>query len=179
MSSTVMETAAVVLPPELVAAAGETEGMARCYSVPLVIVVAACLFGVMFWRQHGDAMMRTTLDLPPQALAANARDMQLGAEADIGEALLDRLRLDDERVAGIAAAVRDVAALPGYRMILISVAGAPANAASNTSGGLPSEAAQCRSNVRATDDRALSQSRTTAGNSGNPAGHWLGPCSRK
>jgi serine/threonine-protein kinase len=61
--------------PELVAAAGETEGMARCYSVPLVVVVAACLFGVMFWRQHGDAMMRTTLDLPPQALAAKARDI--------------------------------------------------------------------------------------------------------
>src|SRR6516165_7759440 len=38
--------------PELVAAAGETEGLARKYSVPLLIVVVACLFGVMIWRQH-------------------------------------------------------------------------------------------------------------------------------
>ena len=52
--------------PELVAAAGETEGMARRYSVPLLIVVVACLCGFMIWRQHTDAMMRTTLDLPPQ-----------------------------------------------------------------------------------------------------------------
>src|SRR5205823_236137 len=41
----------------------------------------------------------------------NARDMQAGVEADIGDALLDRLRLDDARVAGIARAVREIAAL--------------------------------------------------------------------
>jgi hypothetical protein len=29
----------------------------------------------MIWRQHTDAMMRTTLDLPPQALAAKAREI--------------------------------------------------------------------------------------------------------
>src|SRR2546427_845299 len=46
-----------------------------------------------------------------EILAANARDMQAGLEADIGEALLDRLRLDEGRVAGIARAVRDIAAL--------------------------------------------------------------------
>jgi glutamate-5-semialdehyde dehydrogenase len=46
-----------------------------------------------------------------EILAANARDMQAGVEADIGEALLDRLRLDETRVAGIARAVREVAAL--------------------------------------------------------------------
>lgn len=61
--------------PELVAAAGETEGMARRYSVPLLIVVVASLFSVMIWRQRTDAMMRTTLDLPPQALAAKAREI--------------------------------------------------------------------------------------------------------
>src|ERR1035437_6747333 len=37
--------------------------------------------------------------------------MQLGRDADIGSALLDRLRLDEGRVAGIAAAVRRIAAL--------------------------------------------------------------------
>ena len=46
-----------------------------------------------------------------EILAANARDMQTGVEADLGAALLDRLRLDEARVAGIASAVRDIAAL--------------------------------------------------------------------
>ncbi len=46
-----------------------------------------------------------------EILAANERDMQNGREADIGEALLDRLRLDEARIAGIAAAVRQIAAL--------------------------------------------------------------------
>jgi glutamate-5-semialdehyde dehydrogenase len=46
-----------------------------------------------------------------EILQANERDMQAGAEAQIGDALLDRLRLDEARVAGIAQAVRDVAAL--------------------------------------------------------------------
>src|SRR5439155_13952581 len=47
-----------------------------------------------------------------EILAANERDMQAGREADIGDALLDRLRLDEARVAGIAQAVRDIVALP-------------------------------------------------------------------
>jgi glutamate-5-semialdehyde dehydrogenase len=47
-----------------------------------------------------------------EILEANARDMQLGREADIGEALLDRLRLDEPRVAAIARAVRQIVALP-------------------------------------------------------------------
>jgi glutamate-5-semialdehyde dehydrogenase len=47
-----------------------------------------------------------------EILAANERDMELGSEADIGEALLDRLRLDEGRVRAIARAVRQIAALP-------------------------------------------------------------------
>jgi glutamate-5-semialdehyde dehydrogenase len=47
-----------------------------------------------------------------EILAANERDMQAGCEAQIGAALLDRLRLDEARVAGIAQAVRDIIALP-------------------------------------------------------------------
>jgi glutamate-5-semialdehyde dehydrogenase len=47
-----------------------------------------------------------------EILEANERDMHAGVQADIGDALLDRLRLDDSRVAGIAKAVRDIAALP-------------------------------------------------------------------
>src|SRR5271166_1439359 len=46
-----------------------------------------------------------------EILAANRRDMELGREADIGAALLDRLRLDEARIAAIALAVRQVAAL--------------------------------------------------------------------
>jgi glutamate-5-semialdehyde dehydrogenase len=47
-----------------------------------------------------------------EILAANERDMQLGREDEIGEALLDRLRLDAGRVANIARAVRQIIALP-------------------------------------------------------------------
>ncbi len=47
-----------------------------------------------------------------EIIAANERDMELAREADIGAALLDRLRLDEERVAAIAGAVRQIAALP-------------------------------------------------------------------
>jgi glutamate-5-semialdehyde dehydrogenase len=47
-----------------------------------------------------------------EVLEANARDMEAGREASLSPALLDRLRLDDARVATIAAQVRDIAALP-------------------------------------------------------------------
>jgi len=47
-----------------------------------------------------------------EILVANERDMQLGREDELGDALLDRLRLDASRVAGIAGAVRQIAALP-------------------------------------------------------------------
>ena len=53
--------------------------------------------------------LETRLD---EILEANARDMEAGAEAGLAPALLDRLRLDGERVAAIAAGVRAIAALP-------------------------------------------------------------------
>jgi glutamate-5-semialdehyde dehydrogenase len=51
-----------------------------------------------------------------EVLAANELDMQAAdrrsaSDANIGDALLDRLRLDESRLAGIAAAVRQIAAL--------------------------------------------------------------------
>jgi glutamate-5-semialdehyde dehydrogenase len=46
-----------------------------------------------------------------EILAANERDMQAGRENEIGDALLDRLLLDRPRVAAIASAVREIAAL--------------------------------------------------------------------
>ncbi|MCW5569280.1 MAG: gamma-glutamyl-phosphate reductase, partial [Dokdonella sp.] len=45
-------------------------------------------------------------------LAANAEDMLDARGKGVAPAMLDRLRLDETRLAGIAAAVREVAALP-------------------------------------------------------------------
>ena len=47
----------------------------------------------------------------PAILAANARDMDAGKTAGLSSAMLDRLRLDEERLAAIADAVEDVAGL--------------------------------------------------------------------
>ncbi|REJ04530.1 glutamate-5-semialdehyde dehydrogenase [Microbacterium bovistercoris] len=48
----------------------------------------------------------------PRILAANGDDISRGTDAGIGDALIDRLRLDEKRVASLASAVRDVATLP-------------------------------------------------------------------
>ncbi|MBU1251515.1 MAG: glutamate-5-semialdehyde dehydrogenase [Actinobacteria bacterium] len=47
-----------------------------------------------------------------RVLPANERDLQRGREQGISAGLMDRLRLDAHRLAGLAAAVRDVRALP-------------------------------------------------------------------
>jgi glutamate-5-semialdehyde dehydrogenase len=46
-----------------------------------------------------------------EILEANALDMQAGREANLGDALLDRLLLDEARIAQIARAVRQIVAL--------------------------------------------------------------------
>jgi glutamate-5-semialdehyde dehydrogenase len=43
---------------------------------------------------------------------ANALDMEVGAKLGLSAAMLDRLKLDDKRVAGMAKGLREVAALP-------------------------------------------------------------------
>ena len=43
---------------------------------------------------------------------ANARDLDAGAQGGLSAAMLDRLKLDDQRVAGMARGLREVAALP-------------------------------------------------------------------
>ncbi|HWI72763.1 MAG TPA: glutamate-5-semialdehyde dehydrogenase [Baekduia sp.] len=55
-----------------------------------------------------DALEARTAEI----LEANARDLEAGREAGLSDALLDRLLLDRERIAAIAAQVRDIAALP-------------------------------------------------------------------
>jgi glutamate-5-semialdehyde dehydrogenase len=58
------------------------------------------------------AIADALIERAPEILAANERDMAAGREAGIGDALLDRLRLDLARIAAIAAAVAKIAALP-------------------------------------------------------------------
>jgi glutamate-5-semialdehyde dehydrogenase len=48
----------------------------------------------------------------PAILAANAGDMEAGRAAGLSGALLDRLMLDEKRIAGMAAGLESVAALP-------------------------------------------------------------------
>ncbi len=55
---------------------------------------------------------RRLLEREPEVLAANGEDMEAGRAASLSEAVLDRLRLSRERLEGIAADVRNVAALP-------------------------------------------------------------------
>ena len=59
-------------------------------------------------RAAGAALRESEADI----LAANARDMAAGEAAGLTAAMLDRLRLDRARLAGIAEAVAAVAALP-------------------------------------------------------------------
>ena len=47
----------------------------------------------------------------PEILEANARDLEAGRENGLSDALMDRLALDPKRLAGIADAVRSIAAI--------------------------------------------------------------------
>ena len=63
-----------------------------------------------------NAMLRDMADRlladGPAILSANAQDLAAAREKGVAEAMFDRLRLDDARLAGIADALREVAALP-------------------------------------------------------------------
>ena len=57
--------------------------------------------------------MATALEQNAAAIQeANARDMEAGAKSNLSAAMLDRLKLDDKRIAGMARGLREVAALP-------------------------------------------------------------------
>ncbi len=57
--------------------------------------------------------MAAALEADAEAiLAANARDLEAARARNVGNAMLDRLALDGNRLAGVAAALREVAALP-------------------------------------------------------------------
>jgi glutamate-5-semialdehyde dehydrogenase len=55
-----------------------------------------------------DALVART----PEIIEANRRDLDAGREAGLSAALMDRLALDEGRIAGIAAGTRAIAALP-------------------------------------------------------------------
>lgn len=65
--------------------------------------------------QKADALRRAAAALrraEAEVLAANAQDMEQGRANGLSSAMLDRLRLDSARLAGIADAVDQVASLP-------------------------------------------------------------------
>ncbi|HSJ20845.1 MAG TPA: glutamate-5-semialdehyde dehydrogenase [Nocardioidaceae bacterium] len=59
-------------------------------------------------RAMADALLAAT----PEVLAANAEDVAAAEVAGTPSAIIDRLRLDEDRVAAMAEGLRDVAALP-------------------------------------------------------------------
>jgi glutamate-5-semialdehyde dehydrogenase len=59
-----------------------------------------------------EAMASALEDRAGEVLEANGRDMEAGDEAGLHSGLLDRLKLTEERLAGIAADVRAIIALP-------------------------------------------------------------------
>lgn len=63
-----------------------------------------------------NALLRAMADAldadAPAILAVNAEDMRAAEAKGIGSAMLDRLKLDPQRLAGIADALREVAVLP-------------------------------------------------------------------
>jgi glutamate-5-semialdehyde dehydrogenase len=58
------------------------------------------------------AIAHALIERTPEILQANALDLEAGREAGLSATLLDRLALDEGRVAVIAEQVRDIAALP-------------------------------------------------------------------
>jgi len=79
---------------------------ARAASRPLASLPTAAKDAAL--HTIADALLART----PEILEANARDLQAGREANLSTALLDRLLLDEGRIAAIAGQVRDIAALP-------------------------------------------------------------------
>jgi glutamate-5-semialdehyde dehydrogenase len=59
-----------------------------------------------------EAMAQALLDHSGRILAANAEDVTAAESAGTQAHMIDRLRLDDSRVAGMAQGLRDMAALP-------------------------------------------------------------------
>ena len=59
-----------------------------------------------------QAIAQALLARQGEVLSANAPDLEAGRQAGLSQALLDRLALSEQRIAGIVEGVRQVAALP-------------------------------------------------------------------
>ncbi|MDO1527985.1 glutamate-5-semialdehyde dehydrogenase [Fulvimonas sp. R45] len=84
-----------------------TQALACRDAVPMIAALDSADKGALL-RDMAAALEARCADV----LAANARDMEQAAAKGVQGAMLDRLRLDEARVAGIANALREVAALP-------------------------------------------------------------------
>lgn len=84
----------------------EVAGRAREAALPLAVATRSAKDAAL------EAMAAALLDHADEVLAANAVDVEAARAAGTGEHLLDRLRLDADRVAGMAQGLRDVAGLP-------------------------------------------------------------------
>jgi len=92
--------------PEVVAHVAEVAGRAKVASRRLVLLSRAAKDAALY--AVADALDAAI----PAIVAANASDLARGRERGMAEGLLDRLMLDEGRIRGISAAVREVAALP-------------------------------------------------------------------
>src|ERR1700742_2698770 len=59
-----------------------------------------------------EAIASALIEATELILEANARDLEAGERNGLSDALLDRLALDERRVAGMASGVRKIASLP-------------------------------------------------------------------
>ena len=91
---------------EVVAHVAEVAGRAKVASRRLVLLSRAAKDAALY--AVADALDAAI----PAIVAANASDLARGRERGMAEGLLDRLMLDEGRIRGISAAVREVAALP-------------------------------------------------------------------
>jgi glutamate-5-semialdehyde dehydrogenase len=76
---------------------------------------AARVLGLASPEQKNRALLAAAKFLrekTPELLAANALDMARARKKDLGPAMLDRLSLDEKRIASMAQSLEDIAALP-------------------------------------------------------------------
>lgn len=94
---------------------GEPERARRIRRVAEAARAAARIVAKATAQQRAQALTAIAAAIErhrPAILAANARDLAAARDAGVTAALLDRLMLDDRRIAGLARAVAEIAAAP-------------------------------------------------------------------
>ncbi|MCC6579274.1 MAG: glutamate-5-semialdehyde dehydrogenase [Phycisphaeraceae bacterium] len=88
---------------------------AYCLRTARQAKAASRILGSSSGRQRSAALVAASEQLrrhAPAILAANALDLDAGRKAGLSSAMLDRLKLDDQRVAAMASSVRQIADQP-------------------------------------------------------------------